>query len=115
MVCTPTVAGFFFLMIRRPPRSPLFPCPTLFRSGLKLPLPEGTITTPKLTVPVGVVASAGTGTVPRTVAVRVPASAGRTEAGLQRSVVVGGWIVAVTANGSLVLLACVPSPAYVAL
>src|SRR5690349_22205922 len=26
---------FFFLMIRRPPRSPLFPYTTLFRSGLR--------------------------------------------------------------------------------
>src|SRR2546430_12339473 len=29
---------FFFLMIRRPPRSTLFPYTTLFRSGLPLPL-----------------------------------------------------------------------------
>src|SRR5256885_12397640 len=28
--------SFFFLMIRRPPRSTLFPYTTLFRSGLKL-------------------------------------------------------------------------------
>src|ERR1017187_9850233 len=28
-------AGFFFLMIRRPPRSTLFPYTTLFRSGLR--------------------------------------------------------------------------------
>src|SRR3712207_7058313 len=28
-------SGFFFLMIRRPPRSPLFPTPTLFRSLLE--------------------------------------------------------------------------------
>src|SRR5256885_16751812 len=28
---------FFFLMIRRPPRSTLFPYTTLFRSGLLLP------------------------------------------------------------------------------
>src|SRR3712207_8611934 len=27
--------SFFFLMIRRPPRSPLFPSTTLFRSGLR--------------------------------------------------------------------------------
>src|SRR3712207_7409313 len=31
---------FFFLMIRRPPRSTLFPCTTLFRSG-RLPLAGG--------------------------------------------------------------------------
>src|SRR2546426_7198070 len=29
----PTVSFFFFLMIRRPPRSTLFPYTTLFRSG----------------------------------------------------------------------------------
>src|SRR5258707_1962495 len=29
---------FFFLMIRRPPRSTLFPYTTLFRSGLELPV-----------------------------------------------------------------------------
>src|SRR2546422_1651612 len=33
-IATPHVFGyFFFLMIRRPPRSPLFPYTTLFRSG----------------------------------------------------------------------------------
>src|SRR3712207_7909065 len=31
---------FFFLMIRRPPRSTLFPYTTLFRSGLPEPLGE---------------------------------------------------------------------------
>src|SRR2546427_7936528 len=30
-------ASFFFLMIRRPPRSTLFPYTTLFRSGENLP------------------------------------------------------------------------------
>src|SRR5260370_32109877 len=29
---------FFFLMIRRPPRSTLFPYTTLFRSGMTLPI-----------------------------------------------------------------------------
>src|SRR2546430_11172716 len=29
-----TICFFFFLMIRRPPRSTLFPFPTLFRSGI---------------------------------------------------------------------------------
>src|SRR3712207_9158428 len=32
----------FFLMIRRPPRSTLFPYTTLFRSGLELAVPAGT-------------------------------------------------------------------------
>src|SRR3989449_2924279 len=32
---------FFFLMIRRPPRSTLFPYTTLFRSGGGLPRPDG--------------------------------------------------------------------------
>src|SRR3989475_9256287 len=31
---------FFFLMIRRPPRSTLFPYTTLFRSGLEQALPQ---------------------------------------------------------------------------
>src|SRR5256885_5559597 len=31
---------FFFLMIRRPPRSTLFPYTTLFRSGRREPLPD---------------------------------------------------------------------------
>src|SRR3712207_6982134 len=31
---------FFFLMIRRPPRSTLFPYTTLFRSSLKAGLPQ---------------------------------------------------------------------------
>src|SRR5256885_9304139 len=29
----------FFLVIRRPPRSPLFPYPTLFRSAISVPAP----------------------------------------------------------------------------
>src|SRR3712207_9586504 len=33
-----SVINFFFLMIRRPPRSTLFPYTTLFRSGLLLEL-----------------------------------------------------------------------------
>src|SRR3712207_5559523 len=33
--CRPGVADFFFLMIRRPPRSTLFPYTTLFRSAFK--------------------------------------------------------------------------------
>src|SRR5256886_17045535 len=56
--------------------------PQLAATGLKLPLPEGTITTPKLTVPVGVVASAATGTVSRTVAVQVLVPPVGTVAGL---------------------------------
>src|SRR3712207_8048663 len=36
----PTSATFFFLIIRRPPRSTLFPCTTLFRSSS--PTPCGT-------------------------------------------------------------------------
>src|ERR1041385_9317599 len=33
---------FFFLMIRRPPRSTLFPYTTLFRSGSATPIPNST-------------------------------------------------------------------------
>src|SRR5256884_2078621 len=32
-ITTPSIIFFFFLMIRRPPRSTLFPYTTLFRSG----------------------------------------------------------------------------------
>src|SRR2546430_10891721 len=31
---------FFFLMLRHPPRSPLFPYPTLFRSGWRKPIED---------------------------------------------------------------------------
>src|SRR2546422_2238134 len=34
-MCTNVVLFFFFLMIRRPPRSTLFPYTTLFRSALR--------------------------------------------------------------------------------
>src|SRR2546426_4422709 len=37
---------FFFLMIRRPPRSTLFPYTTLFRSGLWLSRPRSTAAAP---------------------------------------------------------------------
>src|SRR5260370_23183204 len=41
-MCVPSlVYFFFFLMIRRPPRSTLFPYTTLFRSRLKNQLPAG--------------------------------------------------------------------------
>src|SRR5579863_10617653 len=41
------VCGFFFLMIRRPPRSTLFPYTTLFRSvGGCMRLPTGSPSTP---------------------------------------------------------------------
>src|SRR3989442_7460301 len=36
--------SFFFLMIRRPPRSTLFPYTTLFRSPMKFPLAPSTPT-----------------------------------------------------------------------
>src|SRR3712207_6890975 len=41
-----SVFFFFFLMIRRPPRSTLFPYTTLFRSSLDTPepTPQGTLT-----------------------------------------------------------------------
>src|SRR3989442_5615510 len=62
MVCAP-----FFLMVRRPPRSTLFPYATLFRSApprlqllaLKLPPPGGTLLALQLTVPLGALAEVG--------------------------------------------------------
>src|SRR2546429_3290240 len=38
-VSTPPILVFFFLMIRRPPRSTLFPYTTLFRSARRLRMP----------------------------------------------------------------------------
>src|SRR3712207_7538117 len=38
---------FFFLMIRRPPRSTLFPYTTLFRSTVSVPSPQSMVSTPK--------------------------------------------------------------------
>src|SRR3712207_7378900 len=38
--CVCSHDGFFFLMIRRPPRSTLFPYTTLFRSEARLGAPE---------------------------------------------------------------------------
>src|SRR2546429_6356739 len=40
-----TTPFFFFLMIRRPPRSTLFPYTTLFRSQRRASLPEAAVTT----------------------------------------------------------------------
>src|SRR3989442_88491 len=78
------IAFFFFLMIRRPPRSTLFPYTTLFRSqlvetapvvGLVLALPSVQLEAEKVpplfvkpTVPVGALAEPGVASV--TVAVR---------------------------------------------
>src|SRR3712207_9456102 len=51
MVCPECHRGFFFLMIRRPPRSTLFPYTTLFRSTAHVPcvtfgsVPDSTSTT----------------------------------------------------------------------
>src|SRR3712207_9230638 len=45
---------FFFLMIRRPPRSTLFPYTTLFRSSMRTPrpvLPEMTLPSPAAAPP----------------------------------------------------------------
>src|SRR2546421_5963854 len=40
---SPCFTFFFFLMIRRPPRSTLFPYTTLFRSALRRGLHHGTV------------------------------------------------------------------------
>src|SRR5690348_18393420 len=39
-LCSPFIFFFFFLMIRRPPRSTLFPYTTLFRSCIERPTPR---------------------------------------------------------------------------
>src|SRR2546429_9273373 len=41
VTCVPCDLLFFFLMIRRPPRSTLFPYTTLFRSNIGLELKRG--------------------------------------------------------------------------
>src|SRR2546428_11082752 len=85
----------FFLMIRRPPRSPLFPYATLFRSVLAPPrvqLAKAVVarSAVKLTVPVGAVAEVGVLSV--TVAVQVVVLPTGTVAGAQlaRERVAGG-------------------------
>src|SRR5258705_5565472 len=45
---------FFFLMIRRPPRSPLFPYTTLFRSRCQTPSDRPTVGQTILTGPEGI-------------------------------------------------------------
>src|SRR2546430_9726904 len=40
-MCSLVLAFFFFLMIRRPPRSTLFPYTTLFRSGVPEAIKDG--------------------------------------------------------------------------
>src|SRR2546427_4799782 len=47
-LCILILFHFFFLMIRRPPRSTLFPYTTLFRSGELLPPPPATSTLPSV-------------------------------------------------------------------
>src|SRR2546427_8303797 len=106
-------------MIRRPPRSTLFPYTTLFRSGLVLALPSVQLEAEKvpplfakLTVPVGAVATTGVASV--TVAVQLVSLPTGTEAGVQLTLVAVECLVAVTAAGGLVESACAPSPAYLA-
>src|SRR3989442_307789 len=77
--------------------------------ALKVPLPGGRLVTPKVTVPLGLVASAGTVTVSWTVAVQVLVPPGGTLAGLQTRMVGGGWVGAVSRKGSLEP-ECVASP-----
>src|SRR5712691_8709224 len=107
MVCAPTVAGLYVTAQLLSPAVAVAARVQVVE--LKLPLPSGAITTLKLTVPVGLVASAGTGTVSRTVAVQVMVPPVGTVAGLHSSVVVVGWIVAVTTAEPL-LISCVASP-----
>src|SRR5207249_10407445 len=55
---------FFFLMIRRPPRSTLFPYTTLFRSGIKSAIQGSNVPNPDEAVPSfvsGAMAKAGKG------------------------------------------------------
>src|SRR3712207_9262253 len=45
LTCRHVISSFFFLMIRRPPRSTLFPYTTLFRSARKHKMPHQAIST----------------------------------------------------------------------
>src|SRR3989442_13108477 len=69
--------------------------------ALKVPLPGGRLVTPKVTVPLGLVASAGTVTVSWTVAVQVLVPPVGTLAGLQTRMVVGGGVGGVSTKVSV--------------
>src|SRR2546422_925144 len=99
MVCAPTVAGLYVTAQLLSPAVPVAVRPQL--GALKVPLPGGRLVTPKVTVPLGLVASAGTVTVSWTVAVQVRVPPVGTLAGLQTRMVVVGWIVAVSTKESL--------------
>src|SRR2546428_656647 len=107
MVCAPTVAGLYVTAQLLSPAVPVAVRPQL--GALKVPLPGGRLVTPKVTVPLGLVASAGTVTVSWTVAVQVLGPAVGTPAGLSSRVFVGGRIVAVRTKAWLEA-ECVASP-----
>src|SRR6267143_252814 len=108
MVCDPTVAGLY---VTAQLLSPAVAVAARVQVGeLKLPLPRGRITTLKLTVPLGLVTSAGTVSVSWTVAVQVLVPPVGTLAGLQFTMVLVGWIVALSSNAPLEP-ECVASPA----
>ena len=107
MVCAPTVAGLYVTAQLLSPAVPVAVRPQL--GALKVPLPGGRLVTPKVTVPLGLVASAGTVTVSWTVAVQVLVPPVGTLTGLQFTMVLVGWIVALSSNAPLEP-ECVASP-----
>src|SRR2546428_10958598 len=88
MVCAPTVAGLYVTAQLLSPAVPVAVRPQL--GALKVPLPGGRLVTPKVTVPLGLVASAGTVTVSWTVAGQGVGPPGRESGGVGKRVDVGG-------------------------
>src|SRR5256712_122232 len=85
-----SVAGLYVTAQLLSPAVPVAVRPQL--GALKVPLPGGRLVTPKVTVPLGLVASAGTVTVSWTVAVQVRVPADRTEARLRSRIVGRGLL-----------------------
>src|SRR2546428_12351325 len=100
MVCAPTVAGLYVTAQLLSPAVPVAVRPQL--GALKVPLPGGRLVTPKVTVPLGLVASAGTVTVSWTVAVQVLVPPVGTLAGVQTRMGGGGGVVAGSTKGAAV-------------
>src|SRR2546425_2589263 len=94
-------------MIRRPPRSTLFPYTTLFRSQLEAEKVPPLFA--KLTVPVGAVATTGVASV--TVAVQLVGLPTGTEAGVQLTLVAVEYFGAAPAWAPVTSFARVPSSA----
>src|SRR2546428_754554 len=107
MVCAPTVAGLYVTAQLLSPAVPVAVRPQL--GALKVPLPGGRLVTPKVTVPLGLVASAGTVTVEWNGTRLNSSHAQRSHAGFCFKKVVVGWVVGASMRVSLEP-ECVASP-----